>query len=171
MSATEYGTLRNEEGERRGVRFERLYDATPAELWRALTDPGQIAGWLAHASRWSLEPGAEYRIEFGGDDAVTTGIIREVQEERVLELSWSYPGESDSVVRFEIVPEQRGVRLVLDHSLLPAEAAIGYGAGWQAHLEALGRLLAGEPSGDGEVWFDRYRELRPAYEERAAALP
>jgi uncharacterized protein YndB with AHSA1/START domain len=171
MTVMEYGTLRNEDEERRGVRFERLYDATPEELWRALTDPEQIGGWLAHASRWTLEPGGEYRLEFGdSDDAVTTGTIRQIEPERVLELSWSYPGEIDSVVRFELIPQAQGVMLVLDHSRLPAEPAVGYGAGWQAHLEALDRLLSGRQSGDQDAWFDRYRELLPAYEEQAAAL-
>ena len=169
---TEYGTLRTDGDERRGVRFERLYDATPTELWEALTDPGQIGGWLAHASRWTLEPGAAYRLDFGeSDDAATTGVIREIVPERILELSWTYPGETDSVVRFELVPQERGVMLLLDHRLLPAEAAIGYGAGWQAHLEALERLLAGRESGEEDVWWDRYRELRPTYEEQAATLP
>ena len=170
MTATEHGTLRDEDNDRRGVRFERLYDATPSELWRALTDPAQIGGWLAHASRWTLEPGGEYRLEFGSDESVTAGTIRAVEEERLLELGWTYPGETDSVVRFEIVPQEHGVKLVLDHRLLPADAAVGYGAGWQAHLEALGRLLAGEPSGDGDDWWERYRELRPMYEAQAAAL-
>jgi uncharacterized protein YndB with AHSA1/START domain len=170
MTITEHGTLRNETAERRSVRFERLYDATPRELWRALTDPEQIAGWLAHVSRWTLEPGAEYRLDFGSDDSVTTGVIREVKEERVLELSWTYPGETDSILRFELEPQERGVKLVLDHRLLQAEAAVGYGAGWQAHLEALERLLAGSSTDDG-VWWDRYRELRPAYERQAETLP
>jgi uncharacterized protein YndB with AHSA1/START domain len=171
MTAIGPGTLRDEPDDLRGVRFERLYDATPAELWRPLTDPGEIAGWLAHASRWTLEPGGEFRLEFGdSDEAVTTGVVREVEAERVLELSWSYPGETDLVVRFELVPQVRGVKLVLDHRLLPASAAVGYGAGWQAHLEALEARLAGRASGDADAWWDRYKALRPAYEEQAAML-
>ena len=172
MTVMEYGTLRHEGERHRGVRFERLYDATPAELWRALTEPEQIAGWLADASRWTLVVGADYRLDFGdSDNAVTTGVIRTVEPERVLELTWTYPGEADSVVRFELVPQANGVKLVLDHRLLESEAAVGYGAGWQAHLEALERLLARVPSGDEDTWFERYRELRPAYERQAASLP
>ena len=47
-----------------GVRFERIYDATPDELWRAITDPEQIRGWLAHTTRWTLAPGEEWSIRF-----------------------------------------------------------------------------------------------------------
>jgi hypothetical protein len=35
-----------------------------------------------------------------------------------------------------------------------------HGAGWQAHLEDLGRSLAGQPSS----WKQRWEELTPAYE-------
>jgi uncharacterized protein YndB with AHSA1/START domain len=163
------GTLRDDDG-LRAVRFERLFDATPAELWRALTDPEEIGGWLAHASRWTLEPGGEYRLEFAGD-AVTTGTVRAVEPGRLLELSWRYPGEPDSVLRLEIVPQEHGVKLVLDHRRLPVDATVGYGAGWQAHLEALERLLTAAPAGDADAWWRRYEELRPAYERLAAGLP
>ena len=44
-----FGALRQD-----GVRFERLYDATPEELWSAITDPEQIQGWLAHVARIDL---------------------------------------------------------------------------------------------------------------------
>jgi len=153
-----------QEGERCGVRFERLYDATPEELWAALTDPEQIRGWLAHASRWQLDPGAEYELEFG-DDGKTWGRVRVVEPPRVLELEWLCADEPESVVRFEIVPRAAGCLLVLDHSRLAPADAPGYAAGWHAHLDALGALVAGRPSGDADEWWKRYRELRPRYEE------
>jgi len=159
---TELGTLR-QEGERRGVRFERLYDATPEELWAALTDPEQIRGWLADATRWELAAGEEYELMFG-DDGRTWGRILAVEPPRVLELEWTYADEPASVVRFEIVPREAGCLLVLDHSRLDPDSAPGYGAGWHAHLDALDALLAGRPAGDGDEWWARYRELRPRYE-------
>ncbi len=160
------GALRRED-DRMSVRFERLYDATPAELWTALTDPKQIRGWLAEASRFELAIGGEIELRFGDTDAeVTRGRIRELEPGRVLEYDWNYTGETTSVVRFELVGQEQGTLLVLDHRHLTAEAAPGYGAGWQAHLEA----LAAPFSGDGDSWWHRYEELRPAYESVAAAL-
>lgn len=160
------GTLRRED-ERMSVRFERLYDATPEELWAALTDPKQIRGWLAEATRFELAVGGEVELRFGdGDDGVTRGRIRELEPGRVLEYDWHHPGETASVVRFELVSQEHGTLLVLDHRQLDAAAAPGYGAGWQAHLEA----LAAPFSGDGDRWWRRYEELRPSYETAAAAL-
>jgi uncharacterized protein YndB with AHSA1/START domain len=161
---SEYGTVAVD-GDRARVRFERLYDATPQELWKALTDPEQLRGWLAHASRFQLEVGGEVRLDFGDDDEVH-GAIRELESGRLLEFSWTSSSEAESVVRFEIVPRERGVLLVLDHRALPRDMGVGYSAGWHAHLDMLAAALAG-----GALEFTPlYEELRPAYEERMASL-
>jgi uncharacterized protein len=162
MTVLEQGELRADD-DRCAVRFERVYDATPEELWRALTDPEQLRGWLGHASRWTLVPEGEYQLDVGGP---TRGSFRSVEEGRLLELTWQYGDEPESLVRFEIVPRDPGCLLVLDHRRLDRSQAAGYGAGWHAHLDALERALAG----DRLDWDARYRELRPAYDERAAEL-
>lgn len=162
------GALRRD-GDRCAVRFERLYDYTPSELWRALTEPEQLRGWLADVTHMQLEPGGEVRLRFGDEpgDGSTTWRVRELEPERVLECEWHYPGEEPSIVRFECHPRERGTLLVLDHSRLAPDDAPGYGAGWHAHLDALGALF--ETKDDD--WYRRYSELRPRYEEAATALP
>jgi uncharacterized protein len=164
MSVTELGRLR-EEGDRCGVRFERVYDFTADELWRALTDPEQLRGWLAHVRSLDLRIGGGVRFEFGEDNHVH-GEVLAVEPGRVLEYTWRYPGEDESVVRFELVPQEQGTLLVLDHRLLNRAAGIGYGAGWHAHLDMLDAALRGEAA----EFMVRFLELRPSYEERAAAL-
>jgi hypothetical protein len=57
----------------------------------------------------------------------------------------------------------RATRLTLVHSLLTADMAPGYGAGWHAHLEQ----LAGHLAGDVPEWVPLYRELRPRYDAMA----
>jgi uncharacterized protein YndB with AHSA1/START domain len=161
MSSTEYGRLSLDD-DRLTVRFERLYDATPDELWSALTNPAQLPGWLAHASRFQLEVGGAVDLDFGDGDEVH-GEIRELEPGRLLEYTW----DDESVVRFEIVPRERGVLLVLDHRRLTADVGVEYGAGWHAHLDMLGAKLAGSQL----EFTPRYSELRPPYDERVAALP
>ena len=161
MSAV--GGLRAD-ADRCAVRFERLFDFTPEEVWRALTDPEQLPGWLGHVSRWTLAAGEEYELDVGGP---TTGRIVTVQPGRVLELTWTYADEPESLLRFEILPREHGCLLVLDHRRLERAQAVGYGAGWHAHLDGLDSHLAGR-KGD---WDRSYQELRPAYEELAAGLP
>lgn len=167
MTEMAEGRLRRD-GDRRAVRFERRYDASPAEVWSALTEPPRLARWLADAEL-DLRVGGDYILRFLGEDEgqTTTGKVLAVEPERLLELTWLYPGEEDTVVRFELRPDGDGTVLVLDHRGLPSEAAPGYGGGWQAHLEALEAHLGagGEPD-----WWGRYKELRPLYEAQEAAL-
>ena len=64
MTETAYGALRADD-ERCAVRFERLYDYTPAELWAALTDPVQLRGWLTEVPTFQAEVGGAVAIDFG----------------------------------------------------------------------------------------------------------
>ncbi len=156
----------NPDGDRAALHFERLYDFTPEELWAALTDPARIEGWLARATRFELHVGGAVQLDFGdSEDERATGAITQLEPGRVLEYDWTFPGEDESVVRFEIVPQDQGTLLVLDHRRLGRDSAAGYGAGWQAHLEAL--------AGERELasWDQRFQELRPRYAELASALP
>lgn len=158
-----FGALRPD-----GVRFERLYDATPEELWAAIADPEQIQGWLAHVARIDLEPGGEVELEMEADGSDTVrGHIRELRPQRVLEYDWRSPDAPDSVLRLEIVPrETGGTVLVLEHSALSSESLVDYGAGWHTNLDSLAAHLGGRPT---EFW-DRFDELRPQYEQRVASL-
>jgi uncharacterized protein YndB with AHSA1/START domain len=158
------GVLRAD-GERRSVRFERRYGATQAELWSALTEPEQLRGWLAEAT---FEPreGGSVEVRFGARDAETVrGRVLKFDPPRLLEYEWHWPGEDESVVRFELVPESDGTLLVLDHRRLPVEAAAGYSAGWHAHLDKLESLFGGVQTS----WDERFAQLLPTYRQRAAA--
>jgi hypothetical protein len=52
---------------------------------------------------------------------------------------------------------------VVEERGLPLERLYFHGAGWQAHLEDLGRSLGGDVS----VWRERWDELSPVYREMA----
>jgi uncharacterized protein YndB with AHSA1/START domain len=94
-----------------GVRFERRYDATPEQVWAALTQPEQLRGWLAAPKLWSLEPGAAYELAF--DDGSVSGRIVTVEPARLLEITWGSPAEPESHVRFELRPADGGCVVVL----------------------------------------------------------
>ena len=116
-TAVEAGAVLGEirpDGDRCAVRFERFYDATPNELWAALTDPAQLGSWLADASRFELAVGGPVHLEMGHDQDIR-GTIVALEPPRLLEYTWTATGESESVVRFEIFPREAGCLLVLDH--------------------------------------------------------
>jgi uncharacterized protein YndB with AHSA1/START domain len=135
--------------DRRTITFERRYDAPPAEVWSALTEPERLARWLAPA-----EIGDSVRIDFGND--VVTGRVLVRDEPHVLEYEWRFTGEEESVVRFELLAAADGTLLRLEHRRLAPEHALGYSAGWHAYLED---LLTGRRS----PWDDRFAELLPLY--------
>jgi uncharacterized protein YndB with AHSA1/START domain len=163
----EHGTLRND-GERCAVGFRRLYDFTAEELWAALTDPERLGRWLAHAPRFDREVGGQVELVFGDSsgDQRASGRILTWEEPRVLEYEWQFPGEEESIVRFELQPQEFGTLLVLDHRQLGRAAGAGYGAGWHAHLDALGRVY----EFSDEAWTSRFEELLPEYKVQADEL-
>ena len=101
-----HGTLRSD-GERCAVRFERLYDATRRGALGAITDPGAAAALArAHAAlrprrpaRWSSRSATERRRARAAGCSTW-------DEPRVLEYEWRFAGEDDSIVRFELQPQE-----------------------------------------------------------------
>lgn len=161
------GQLRTD-GDRCGVRFERRYDASPDELWSALTEPERLGRWLADVAELELRVGGRFLLQWREGDGTqeTDGTILAFEPGRLLELNWTYPGEPDSVARFELRPDGEGTILVLDHRGLPPGAIAGYGAGWHSHLDSLAAHL----SGGRADWSARFRELGPAYERKAETV-
>jgi uncharacterized protein YndB with AHSA1/START domain len=159
---TETGRLRSDD-ERCALRFERLYDFTPAELWSALTDPERLARWLAQAN---VDPGVGGQVTLAFTEGGTEGRILTWDEPRVLEYEWRFSGEDESIVRFELLPQEFGTLLVLDHRRLGRKAGMGYAAGWHAHLDALARLYEFSE----EAWQRRFDELLPEYRTQADEL-
>jgi len=96
------------------LRLTRRYAETPAEVWRALTEPESLERWL--------RPGFPVPQ-------------RTVEEERVLELDWRPPGEDRSVVRIELTPSGTGTKLVLDHARIEALHGMHAMRFWVATLD------------------------------------
>ena len=159
---TDFGTVRREGG-LGAVRFERRYATTPEDLWDAWTSPERIARWLgASLVGGALAPGAELTLVWGPDAGSQVGlVVTALAPPRLLEWRWTIAGEPPTVLRVEFAPVEGGTLLVLDHSRLPAAQVAGLSAGWHDFLDVLG---TGRPSAE-----DRWRELLPAYRERAAA--
>jgi uncharacterized protein YndB with AHSA1/START domain len=168
---TEILGLLRPEGALRSVHLERSYGTDPADLWSALTEPERLARWFARVDG-DLVLGGDFVILFDLEDAAqqTPGTVLECDPPRHLLVSWVV-GELASRVSVELTgPDESGrTTLVLDHVGLASDQAAGYGAGWQAYLEALEVDLDGG-SGRGPEWDDRWRELLPAYQDQAAAL-
>jgi uncharacterized protein YndB with AHSA1/START domain len=159
---TDFGTVRRD-GDFGAVRFERLYAASPEQLWDAWTSPERISRWLGATLRGPLSVGATALLAWGdGPDSQVELVVNELKPPQLLEWQWTISGEPTTVLRVELSPAPGGTLLVLDHSGLPSAMFAGLSAGWHDFLDV---LASGQPSAE-----DRWRELLPTYRERVTAL-
>jgi uncharacterized protein YndB with AHSA1/START domain len=163
MSDEGFGTPRRD-GDQLALRYERRYEATPDEVWSAVTDPDSIKRWLFADSVIEPRVGGAFRLTW--DEDHTTGSVLAWEPPKLLEVEWL---ESDlqSILRIEISAVEDGTLLVLDHRKLTTEPALRVGPGWHAHLDTLGTVLAGRPE-SVEAWRDHYEALRPRYAQLVA---
>jgi uncharacterized protein YndB with AHSA1/START domain len=162
---TDFGTI-TADGTTRTLRFERLLEHPPHEVWAALTDPGRLGEWRAPASVRPGE-GGEITLDFG-EEGVEHSRITIWDPPRLLAYESSSVGESPSLVRWElaVLDEGSATRLTLEHTLLEPGTASECGAGWHAHLDQ----LEGHLEGHAGPWQERCEAVLPRYREAAAGV-
>ncbi len=154
------GTVRAD-GELMTLQFERRYEATPDEVWAALTEPESIRRWLFAEAVLEPRVGGAFRLRWSENEAGGSVLVWEPP--RTFQVEWNETNVR-SILRIEITAVENGAALALEHRNITHKAANGMGAGWHAHLEALGEILSGREA-SSERWWPRYEELRPTYEE------
>lgn len=144
---------------RPALRFERHLAHSQERVWRAVSEPAELAGWFVAPVDWIPEEGETF--EAAGD----TGRITKVDPPRT--LAWEWGAER---YRFELTPHPDGTTLVFTHVF---SGALGPGwqhaAGWETYLARLDAHLAGGhlSEEDAHAGID---ELMARYRERFAAL-
>jgi uncharacterized protein YndB with AHSA1/START domain len=101
------------------VRLEELIASPPEKVWKALTDPVQLARWLMPND---FEPRVGRRFTLSADcptaweGDVTCEVLELVPPERMV-WSWQTSGmERPSRLVFELSPSGGGTRLRLSHT-------------------------------------------------------
>jgi uncharacterized protein YndB with AHSA1/START domain len=127
------------------LRLERRFAHSPDTVWKAITEPAELAHWFPARVDTALEVGAAMRFTFEGEDESTEGEILEFDPPKVFMFRWN-----DDVLRMEILPEDTGCRLVFSHTLSEAyggrPAAGRNAAGWDTCLAGLMARLDGRPA-------------------------
>jgi uncharacterized protein YndB with AHSA1/START domain len=147
------------------ARFSLAVGNAPDEVWAALTEPARFVYWLA-PGEIDPRPGGAVKLAFEDSGLVIDSRVSAFEPMRVLEYSWSGPGEPERPVRFELAPAAAGTGLELTVSVPPGEDVGRAAAGWAAHLEMLTAALAGAPI---KFPFEVYKAAREAYRTRLAA--
>jgi uncharacterized protein YndB with AHSA1/START domain len=162
------GTLERRD-EHQVIRFERRLAHPVKRVWRAITEPDEIAAWLALAEL-ELEEGGRVVLTWqntddDGNTAVARGTVSALDPPRLLELDTDIHGR----LRWELEAADDGTALPFTAEVeLPADFETEVIAGWHIHLDHLEEVLDG-----GTIdWPNWDREHRPEWErihERYAA--
>lgn len=169
------GTMRALDENRGAVRVEDVYDTGIEDLWEACTTPDRLARWIAEVSG-DLRAGGTVNAVF---TSTWSGPARiEVCEApHHLVLTTEPGGDEECQIEVWLTAEGSRTRLVVEERGLPVDSLAVYGAGWQVHLEDLGRSLAsdGPAHVDGwseqtpaSAWHTRWTELTPRYQDISA---
>jgi uncharacterized protein YndB with AHSA1/START domain len=93
------------------VERETLIEASPDEVWEALTDEDRLEEWLAPEVELDPFEGGEISVRDGDDRR--TGTVETVEEGERFAFTWSRPGEGESFVEFTIEALPGGTRLTV----------------------------------------------------------
>lgn len=149
------------------IRFVRQFDHPPQMVWAALTQPARLAQWLA-PGEIDLRPGGAVRLDFGDSGVVIDSTVMAYAPGRLLEYSWSGPGDPLRPVRWELEAAECGVRLTLTLQLPITEDIARACAGWEAHLEMLAAALEEVPI---KFPFETFKTRREAYKAELGLAP
>jgi uncharacterized protein YndB with AHSA1/START domain len=138
------------------LRITRVLDAAPPAVWRALTDPHELARWWGPAGFTSpsieldLRVGGRYRIEMkpsDGEAFFLQGEFRQVDRPRMLAYTFRWeepdPDDQDTVVTLSLGELAGWTELALDQGPFATEARLAlHRGGWSDSLDKLAALVS-----------------------------
>lgn len=124
------------------IRKEILINAAVSRVWKHITDPQKIAGWLM-PNDFEAAVGKQFFLDCQQQGKISCVVKEIVPEQKLVYSFQSQVTRVETLVTITLIPEGKGTRLTLTHSgwdaLPPGEQGIaeGFGNGWGAGLEKL----------------------------------
>src|SRR5919197_6651230 len=110
----------------RWVERDTMVEASPEEVWEALTDEDRLEEWLAPDVELDPVEGGEIAVRDGDDER--TGTVETLEEGERFAFTWSRPGEGETFVEFTIEALPGGSRVtVVETPIGPTAMAFGFG--------------------------------------------
>ena len=103
-------------------------EASPADLYNALTNPTMIKIWTGETAVMSTEPGSEFSL---WDGEIVGRNIGFVQDEKIVQ-SWFFGEDSDSIVTIKLHPDKQGTNVEVHQTNIPDEAYENIAEGWES---------------------------------------
>jgi uncharacterized protein YndB with AHSA1/START domain len=149
-------TLSSENG-RTVLRMRRELRHPAEKVWRAITEPSQLAGWFPATVELDLRLDGPVRFTFEEDpgapiDEQSSGVIRAYEPPRLLEYTWGV-----EVLRWELEPSPDGCTLQLTATYDDRPGSASFTGGWTLCFDALDRVLGGSvPKQDYAVLHEHF---------------
>ena len=119
------------------VERETLVEASPEEVWEALTDEDRLEEWMAPEVELDPTEGGEIAVRDGEDERA--GTVETVEEQERFAFTWSRPGEGESFVEFTIEALPGGTRVTVVETPIGSTAMAA--GSWGPCLARLHRSL------------------------------
>jgi uncharacterized protein YndB with AHSA1/START domain len=162
-----HGTYETVDG-RPALRFERRYPHPIDAVWRAVTEPGELAHWFPAEVEVDLRPGGAIAFSFPFEipdmelqESDLRGEVLVVEEPRRFVFTWG-----DEELRIELEPEDGGASTLLRFTnlLTQTDMAARTAAGWHVCLRHLSERLGGgapgipgpEPTPEVQALYEEY---------------
>jgi activator of HSP90 ATPase len=120
-----------------------IINASPEELYIALTNPDTIRLWSGEPAEMSTEPGTEFSLFDGSIE----GKNLEFEENKKIVQEWYFGEEEEtpSIVTIKLHPHADGTSVELRHNNIPDEAYEDMVEGWNdVYFEALNEFYGEE---------------------------
>jgi len=110
------------------IRQNHFIQATPEEVFAAITNPFTIELWSGYPAQMDAREGTEFSI-FEGD---ISGRNIKITENRQLVQEWYFGDrQEESIVTINLIPHQSGTKVTLEQTNVPDEASEEFEEGWR----------------------------------------
>ncbi len=109
--------------------YKKYYsiNATPQEIYAAITNPLTLQLWTGEPAEMSTEPGSEFSLW----DGAIVGKNLEFEEGKKLVQQWYFDGQDEpSIVTIKLHADKHGTSAELRHNNIPDEAYNDIVEGW-----------------------------------------
>ncbi|AIF84325.1 hypothetical protein NTE_02271 [Candidatus Nitrososphaera evergladensis SR1] len=156
------------EGEYATLRYERRLAYPREVVWKAITDPKELAMWFNTKAIIDGRNGGTIDFVSAPAGFHTTGRILVWDPPRAFEHEWHiapHPdlpnGEPEAVIRWDLARDgDYGTILTVTHSRLTRSTGLGFAPGMHAFLDRLAAHLNHEALPD---WMGRYEAVKALY--------
>jgi uncharacterized protein YndB with AHSA1/START domain len=158
------------EGNYATLRYERRLSHPREIVWKAITDPKELTGWMNTKAVIDGRNGGTVDFVNTVSGFHTTGHILVWDPQREFEHEWhidpnpSLPnGEPHAIIHWELEKDgDSGTLLTLDHNHLTRSTSRNFAPGWHAYLDRLEASLNNQVLPDWTQRFGAVKKLYPS---------